>query len=234
MLELNPCFGDLMMKLICVPANSPVRRSLPNPRASTPRSISPLRASNPQAPAPRSISPLRASNPQAHTKERKSNAGKLPGLHFQTPPTSPTPNNISFQHLPNISHPFVLHWWLLVGCPGCSREALYQTPPHHREFPQVRCTRSSKCHDPMTHHLVVYGPFRRMEAWRNTLEPQKSGDFPGPGPEIVERQRVVKERATQRARSWTVQNEMGGILGRMSVGSAGRILDSANPREIGA
>ena len=33
----------------------------------------------------------------------------------------------------------------------------------------------------------------------------------------------------QRVRSWTVQNEM-----RVSTGAAGRILDSANPREIRA
>ena len=36
----------------------------------------------------------------------------------------------------------------------------------------------------------------------------------------------------QRVRSWTVQNEMRGVLGRVSKGATGRILDSANPREI--
>ena len=36
----------------------------------------------------------------------------------------------------------------------------------------------------------------------------------------------------QRVRSWTVQNEMRGVLGRVFTGAAGRILDSANPREI--
>ena len=36
----------------------------------------------------------------------------------------------------------------------------------------------------------------------------------------------------QRVRSWTVQNEMRGVLGRVSTGAAGRILDSANTREI--
>ena len=36
----------------------------------------------------------------------------------------------------------------------------------------------------------------------------------------------------QRVHSWTVQNEMRGVLGRVSAGAAGRILDSANPREI--
>ena len=38
----------------------------------------------------------------------------------------------------------------------------------------------------------------------------------------------------QRVRSWTVLNEMRGVLGRVFASAAGRILDSANPREIGA
>ena len=66
------------------------------------------------------------------------------------------------------------------------------------------------------------------------MEPQKPGNSPGPGPEIVERQRVDKEQAAQRVRNWTVQNEMRGVLGRVSTGAAGRILDSANPGEIRA
>ena len=36
----------------------------------------------------------------------------------------------------------------------------------------------------------------------------------------------------RRVRSWTVQNEMRDVLGRVSAGAAERILDSANPREI--
>ena len=66
------------------------------------------------------------------------------------------------------------------------------------------------------------------------MEHQKPDNSPGFGPEVVERQRVAKERAAQRARSWTVQNEMRGVLGRVSTGAAGRILDSANPEEIRA
>ena len=66
------------------------------------------------------------------------------------------------------------------------------------------------------------------------MKPQKPGSSPRPGPEIVERQRVAKERAAQTVRSWTVQNEMRGVVGRVSAGAAGRILDSANPREIRA
>ena len=43
------------------------------------------------------------------------------------------------------------------------------------------------------------------------MEAQKPGNFPEPGPEIVQRQRVTEERAAQRFRSWTVQNEMRGV-----------------------
>ena len=64
------------------------------------------------------------------------------------------------------------------------------------------------------------------------MEPQKPGNSPGFGPEVVNRQRVAKELAAQRVRSWTVQNEMRDVLGRVSTGAAGRIVDSANPREI--
>ena len=58
--------------------------------------------------------------------------------------------------------------------------------------------------------------------------PQKPGNSPGSGPEVIERQRV----AAQRVCSWTVQNEMRDVLGRVSTGAARRILDSANPGEI--
>ena len=37
------------------------------------------------------------------------------------------------------------------------------------------------------------------------------------GPEVVERQRVTEERAARRVRSWTAQNEMTGVLGRVSI-----------------
>ena len=65
------------------------------------------------------------------------------------------------------------------------------------------------------------------------MEPQKPGNSPGSGPEVIERQRVAKECAAQRVRSWTVQNEMRDVLGRVSTRAAGWILDSANPGEIG-
>ena len=66
------------------------------------------------------------------------------------------------------------------------------------------------------------------------MEPQKPGNSPGPGTEVVERQKNAKERVTQRVRSWTVQNKMRGVLKRVSAGAARRILDSANPTKIGA
>ena len=61
------------------------------------------------------------------------------------------------------------------------------------------------------------------------MEPQKPGNSPGPGPDVVKRQRVVEERAAQRVRSWIVQIEIRVVLGRVSTGAAGRILDFANP-----
>ena len=64
------------------------------------------------------------------------------------------------------------------------------------------------------------------------MEPQKPGNSTGSGTEVVERQQIAKERATQRVRSWTVQNEMRGVLGWVSASAAGWIFDSANSREI--
>ena len=66
------------------------------------------------------------------------------------------------------------------------------------------------------------------------MEPQKLSNSPRPEPENVERQRVAQERAVQRVRSWTVQNERRSVLGRVSAGAAGKILDSANSEETKA
>ena len=52
------------------------------------------------------------------------------------------------------------------------------------------------------------------------MEPQKPSNSPEPGPEVVERQRVAKERVAQRVRSWTVQNEMEDVLDRMTADAA--------------
>ena len=53
--------------------------------------------------------------------------------------------------------------------------------------------------------VVVTQPLQREGAWRKTI---KLGNSPGPGPEVVKRHSVAKERAAQKVRSWTVQNEM--------------------------
>ena len=66
------------------------------------------------------------------------------------------------------------------------------------------------------------------------MEPQKPGNSPGSGSQAVKRQKIAKEQAVQRVRSWTVQNEMRGVVGGVSASAAGRILDSADSREIGA
>ena len=66
------------------------------------------------------------------------------------------------------------------------------------------------------------------------MRPQKPGNSPGPGSEVVERQKIAKERTTRRVRSWTVQNEMRGVLGRVSASAARKIFNSASSREIEA
>ena len=66
------------------------------------------------------------------------------------------------------------------------------------------------------------------------MRPQKLGNSPGPGPEVVKRQKIAKERATQKVCSWTVQNEMRGVLGPVSASAARKIFDSANSRGIEA
>ena len=82
--------------------------------------------------------------------------------------------------------------------------------------------------------LLLPDSFQEVGARRKTMEPEKPGNFPGSEPQVIERQRVAQECAAQKVRSWTVQNEMRGVLRRVSAGAAGRILDSANPREIRA
>ena len=68
--------------------------------------------------------------------------------------------------------------------------------------------------------LLLPDPFRGMTTWRLTMEPQKPGNSPRSGPEVAQRQRVAKERAAKRACSWTVQNEMKGVLGWVSASAA--------------
>ena len=56
--------------------------------------------------------------------------------------------------------------------------------------------------------------------WRKTMEPQKLGNSSGPGAEVIKVQRIAKKRVVQRDCSWTVQNEMRGVLERVTVGAA--------------
>ena len=65
------------------------------------------------------------------------------------------------------------------------------------------------------------------------MAPQKPGNSPGPELEVVERQKIAKKRAAQRFCSWTVQNEMRDVVGRVSLSSAGRILNSAYSSDLG-
>ena len=66
------------------------------------------------------------------------------------------------------------------------------------------------------------------------MDPRKPSNSPGPEPEVVEKQKNAKKRAAQRVRSWTGQNEMRGVVRRVSASAAGRILDSSHSREIRA
>ena len=82
--------------------------------------------------------------------------------------------------------------------------------------------------------VVVTRPLPRDGSMVEDHGTQKPDNSPWPGPEVVERQKIAKERAVQKVRGWTVQNEMIGVLGRVSARAARRILYSAKPREIGA
>ena len=82
--------------------------------------------------------------------------------------------------------------------------------------------------------LLLLDPFRGVGAWRKTIEPQNPGNSPEPGPEVLEKLKVSKERAAQKVRSRTVDGEMQSVLDRMNAGGARRILDSADSREIRA
>ena len=51
-----------------------------------------------------------------------------------------------------------------------------------------------------------------MGGWRKTTGRQKPGNSPGPETEVLEREKIAKEGATQRVHSWIVQNEMRDVL----------------------
>ena len=102
------------------------------------------------------------------------------------------------------------------------RESWWQEK--HSTVKQMRCNK--KCRSEIsavaTPKVVVGAvtrPLPRMGARRKIMEPQKTENSSGPGPELVERQRVAKDQVAQSVRSWTVQNEMRGVNGRVSAGA---------------
>ena len=80
--------------------------------------------------------------------------------------------------------------------------------------------------------VVVTRPLPRDVGMAEDHGAPEASNSPGPRPEVVKRQRIAKERVAQRAHSWTVQNEMRGVLGRVSADAAGGDLDSANPKYV--
>ena len=51
------------------------------------------------------------------------------------------------------------------------------------------------------------------------MESQNPANFPGPEPEVVERQSCQKASG-ERSPSWTAQNETRGVLSRLTEGAA--------------
>ena len=64
------------------------------------------------------------------------------------------------------------------------------------------------------------------------MEPQNQGNSSRPGPEDVEKKEVVKEREVPRVHSRTMQNEIRGVLGRMTASAARMILAFSIPCEV--
>ena len=63
----------------------------------------------------------------------------------------------------------------------------------------------------------------------NDHEAQEDAQLPKvPGPKVVEKQGVAKERAALRIRSRTVQNKIKAVLVQMTTDAARRTLNSAN------
>ena len=63
------------------------------------------------------------------------------------------------------------------------------------------------------------------------MEPQNWSNFPGLGPEVLEKKSFAKERAAQRVRNWTVRNGTKDVPGWMTAGAARRMLDFVDSRE---
>ena len=79
------------------------------------------------------------------------------------------------------------------------------------------------------HVVVVTRPLPKDGGWQKTLEPQKPGNSPRPGPEAAETESRQNANGAESV-AGQLQNEMRGVLERVSTGAAGRIFDSANPQ----
>ena len=53
--------------------------------------------------------------------------------------------------------------------------------------------------------MFLLGLFQEIGTLAEHHKAPEAGNSPGPGPEVVKRQKVAKERAAQRVRSWTVR-----------------------------
>ena len=84
----------------------------------------------------------------------------------------------------------------------------------------------------LTFVVVVIRPIPRDGGMAEDHGAPEAGQLPKAWTgDCKERERVAKERAGQIVCSWTVQNKMRGVLGRMSASATGKILVSANPEE---
>ena len=82
--------------------------------------------------------------------------------------------------------------------------------------------------------VIITRPLPRNEGMAEDSGAPEAGQLPRAW--TRGRRELQSRRRASGARicSWTVQNEQRDVTGQMSTGAAGRILDSANPREIRA
>ena len=78
--------------------------------------------------------------------------------------------------------------------------------------------------------LLITRPLPRDEGMAEDHRAPEAGQLPRVW--IRGRTETESRQRVSEVRSWTVQNEMRDVLGRVSTGAAGRVLNSANPREV--
>ena len=81
--------------------------------------------------------------------------------------------------------------------------------------------------------LLVTRPLPRDGGMAEDHEAPEAGQLPRVWTR-GRRETETPKSERHKVRSWTAQNEMRGVLRRVSTGAAGRILDSANPKEVRA